>query len=121
MDPDVSSVVFEVRFLVPVIEDPGLGNGEKHPHSRWETLNTDLFAMFGGYTRNRAPVDGVYADPDTGEAVHDESIVYIVALRAGDVPRIRAYVKNTVTRLFVQKRIYFHNGSHVEFLDNPDR
>ena len=96
----------ETKFLIPLKEDSSFG-GEKHPYTRWQKLQTDLFIMFEGWTVSSANYRGVYKDPDSGEMVSDESVQYMVTLDEKKVPELRDYLRDHVSVAFRQKAYIF--------------
>ena len=67
--------------------------------------------------RNHAStvVRGWYRDPDTGERVEDESWRFILAVPAGELPHLRAFLSAVATE-FRQKAIYLSAAGEVEFV-----
>lgn len=121
MEENQKRKIIQTSFLVPITEDESVGNGDLHPYTRWERLQSDLFVNFQGSTLAPGPYRGDYPDPDTGEKITDLSRKYYVAIEEKDLGKLRKFLKEVVGPLFRQKCIYFEARGEVEFIESDLR
>ena len=90
--------MIEVRFLVPLANNSGVGFLPSH-HSQFEAALADLF---GGFTRYGAAAGGWI---DAGRVYRDDLTVYAVALSSivegAKVAELATYIKNHYSQLAV--------------------
>ena len=106
----------ECYFLVPIVRDANLADGEPHTTESWEWLTDELWDRFGGATVAPGFYEGFYRDPDTGERVADKSRKYIVAMSEDKVPQLKRLLAE-VCDVFCQKCIYLNIAGRVEFIE----
>lgn len=99
-DQQEPELLIEIKFLVPIREDKTIGNGELHPHTRWEKLNKDL-VEFGGFYTGRDLYDG-----DSKEYGGDISRVYYASVPPSKSKEFETFLKKGVKLLFRQQCIY---------------
>jgi hypothetical protein len=105
----------ECGFLIPIVRDRNLSDGQPHGAEAWEWLDDQLYE-FGGATRAAGHYHGWYIDPDTEERVEDELIRYEVAVPPKQVRRLRAVLREACA-IFQQKQIYLSVAGQVEFVE----
>ena len=109
-------IFVECAFLIPVVRDMNLADGEPHSAESWEWLTDELWDRFDGATIAPGFYEGFYRDPDTGERVSDKSRKYIVAMSEDKVPRLKQLLAE-VCGVFCQKCIYLNIAGRVEFIE----
>jgi hypothetical protein len=109
--------LLECSFLIPFRRDALLSDGKPHLRSAWRWLEDSLLPFEGG-SRDTAPTEGWYPDPDTGARVWDRSRRYVVAIARKRVDELRAVLAEAC-RVFRQKSIYLSVAGHVEFVEGP--
>jgi hypothetical protein len=105
----------ECSFLIPIVRDANLSDGELHSTTAWELLTDELWDRFGGATIAPGFYEGFYRDPDTGDRVSDKSRKYIVALTEDQIPELKRFLSD-ICSVFCQKCIYFNISGRVEFV-----
>lgn len=108
----------ECGFYIPVQRDKNLSDGQPHLTEAWEWLDDRLYE-FGGATRSAALYFGFYEDRETKERVDDQLCRYEVAMPRGQVPKLRALLRESC-RVFQQKCIYLSIAGYVEFVEGAD-
>ena len=112
--------LLECAFYIPIRGDRGLSPGRLHTVRQWRWLEEQLFDSFESRgTRPLCNFQGSYRDADTGLEVHDESRMYVIALRRRKVSVLRRILEQAC-RVFHQKCIYLSVAGRVEFVSNPD-
>ena len=106
----------ECAFLIPIVRDANLADGDPHSTESWEWLIDELWDRFGGATIAPGFYEGFYRDPDTGGRVSDKSRKYIVAVGEDQVPRLKQLLAE-VCGVFCQKCIYLNIAGRVEFIE----
>ncbi len=106
----------ECSFLVPIVRDANLADGEPHSTESWEWLTDELWDRFGGATMAPGYYEGFYRDPDTGERVSDQSSKFIVATSENQIPDLKQFLAETCN-VFCQKCIYLNIAGRVEFIE----
>ncbi|MBM4074060.1 MAG: hypothetical protein FJ267_00250 [Planctomycetes bacterium] len=107
----------ECSFLIPIVRDANLADGELHSTESWEWLTDELWDRFGGATIAPGFYEGFYRDPDTGERISDKSRKYIVAVNEDRIPQLKQFLSE-VCGVFCQKCIYLNISGRVEFIES---
>jgi hypothetical protein len=110
------SVFVECAFLIPIVRDANLVDGEPHSTESWEWLTDELWDRFGGATFAPGFYEGFDRDPDTGGRVSDKSRKYIVAIGEDQVRQLKQLLSE-VCGVFCQKCIYLNIAGRVEFIE----
>ena len=109
-----------VTLLIPVREDPVIGNGQLHPPFRWKALQDALTQSFGGWTTPSGEVHGVWIDPKTNVPVEDTSRVFEVDVDEESLDEIRSLVRRAC-RTFVQQCVRVVILGRAEYIEGgPD-
>ena len=109
-----------VTFLIPIREDPVIGNGQLHPPFRWKALQDALIERFGGWTTSTAEAHGAWVDPSTNEPVEDRSRVFEMDVDEDRLDEIRALLRRAC-RTFVQQCIRVVILGRAEYIEGcPD-
>jgi len=106
----------ECAFLIPIVRDANLADGEPHTFESWEWLSDRLWEGFHGGTVAPGFYEGFYRDPDTGERVADKSRKYVVAINEDKVPQLKRLLAE-LCGVFCQKCVYINIAGRVEFIE----
>lgn len=104
----------ECSFLVPIVEDERVGNGQAHPAMRWFWLQDRLEELFGGWTIAPGRYHGLWLD-EAGDVCIDRSRKYIVDADTGQRPSLIGLVA-TVAARFRQRVVRLVIGSEVLYV-----
>jgi len=110
--------LLECSFLIPLVRDSHLSDGQPHDPDLWEWLDDEVLWRFGGRTLDLGRFEGFYLDPDTGEKVFDVSRKYVVAVPEDRLDELRALL-SVASFSFAQKCIYLSIAGQVEFIEGP--
>lgn len=103
-------------FLIPTRRDANLSDGKPHKAEALRWLEATLFEQFQGWTQPTALRLGCYLDPDTNEAICDESREYTVAVPSNRIKELRQLLAEACG-VFQQKCIYLCVAGEVEFIE----
>ena len=107
----------ECSFLIPIVRDAHLSDGEVHSTVSWEWMMDELWDRFGvGGTIAPGLYEGFYRDPDTGGRVSDQSRKYFIAIGDDAIPELRRLL-GEACGVFCQKCIYLNIAGRVEFIE----
>lgn len=106
----------ECAFLIPIVRDANLSDGEPHTIVAWDWLTDELWERFGGATMAPGYYEGFYRDPDTGERVSDKSSKFIVATGEDRLSELKQFLAEACN-VFCQKCIYLNIAGRVEFIE----
>jgi hypothetical protein len=109
----------ECSFLIPVVRDTNLLDGQPHPTEAWDWLDVELYTLFGGRTLAPGLYEGFYRDPHTQAKVSDQSRKYIVVVPSRAVDQLRLLLAEACWG-FRQKCIYLSIAGEVEFIEAND-
>jgi len=84
----------ECSFLIPIVRDANLSDGEPHTIEAWDWLTDELWERFGGATMAPGFYEGFYRDPDSGERVSDKSSKFIVATGEDQLSELKWWIKS---------------------------
>jgi hypothetical protein len=115
----VQDPLVECSFLIPVMRDANLSDGQLHDAEYWDWLVNELCLRFRGATRSPELYDGFYEDPDTRQLVTDRSRKFTVAVSELTVNDLRSLL-SAACLVFQQKCIYLSVAGRVEFVKAPD-
>lgn len=111
----IGCMMIEYKFLVPITN-----SASTLADLYW--LCNQLLDKFGGYTKDKSKVEGDWINPDTGETVYDESLVFYVAVakHQQNDHRLKDLLQQVATR-FGQQCIYCCiSGTHVQFIKRKE-
>lgn len=111
----MASTSIQTIFLLPLNEDVIAGNGENHPQSRWDWLESELCERFGGFTKLPGICEGKWVD-STGTVITDDSYQWLVAIPKSNLRKMRTFLKEVAFK-FKQQCIYFSYQGKVEFVE----
>ena len=110
----------EITFLIPLRENPRIGEGALHPQIRWELLKDALFSAFGVGATWPPDVRGIWEEPETGEIVEGESKVFQIDVDDDRLEDLRSILRRAC-RTFCQRSIRVVIRGEVEYLEaGPD-
>jgi hypothetical protein len=85
-----------VQLLLPLYDN----GGRATPPSELRRVRDELTERFGGLTaHSRAPAVGLWEEPDDGERIRDDVVIYEVMADGLDVEWWRAYRQSLERRL----------------------
>lgn len=93
-----------VTFLIPLREDPGIGNGQLHPPFRFIALQDALTESFDGWSMHTGEVEGQWTNPKSGKTVLDKSRMFEVDVDEERIEEIRSILRRAC-HTFVQQTI----------------